>query len=293
MQASLTLVVENMPGAGGLVAAMHFAHHAKPDGLTLGMFSTGLVLHEFVTRDEDTALDVRVDRFAVVGSPSSDFSVCFFSVASGITDYEAWSRATTAPRMGVTGPGSGSYVSTMVVTHTLGLPIRPVVGYRGTAEIRQAMESGEVDGSCISGSSFETLYGPQDAYVVVVQAGFERAPDLAHVPAAWEFATNDEITRPSQGLGSDEENRPVLCPAAGHAFRACHPAADCLSEDDERPRVSKRRGDVKTPYRRVDRRRSRHQHRSFARPSRRHAGQAREDREPCASVRPDRNTHCA
>ena len=181
-----------MPGAGGLVAAKHFAHQAKPDGLTLGMFSTGLVLQEIVTRANATTLDSRVDRFAVVGSPSPDFTVCFFSATSGVANYEAWASATPAPRMGATGPGSGTYLSTMIVTHALGLPIRPVVGYRGTAEIRQAMESGEVDGSCMSRSSFRTLYGPQAPYVVVVQVGFGQDTDLPHVPSALELAPNDK-----------------------------------------------------------------------------------------------------
>ena len=186
-----TVVVENMPGAGGLVAAKHFAHRAEPDGLTLGMFSTGLVLQELVTRTKATALDSRVEQFAVVGSPSPDSTVCFFSATSRVTDYEAWASAAPAPRMGATGPGSGSYVSTMIVTHALGLPIHPVVGYRGTAEIKQAMESGEVDGSCMSGSSFQTLYGPRHAHVVVLQVGSEQATGFAQVPAALEFAPND------------------------------------------------------------------------------------------------------
>ena len=187
-----TVVVENMPGAGGLVAAMHFAQYARPNGLTLGVFSTGIVLHELVTREKESALDTRVKRYAVVGSPGADFDVCFFSTASGMVDYEAWVAATPAPRMGMTGPGAGSYLSTMIVTDALGLPVRPVVGYRGTAEIKQAMESGEIDGSCSTWSGFKTVHGRQNAHLIAVQAGLQRAPALAHVPAALEFATNDD-----------------------------------------------------------------------------------------------------
>ncbi len=46
------IIVQNMPGAGGLIAANHMYSVAKPDGLTLGMLSYGLYLDQLVGRKE-------------------------------------------------------------------------------------------------------------------------------------------------------------------------------------------------------------------------------------------------
>ena len=53
-----TVVVENMPGAGGFVAARYMAHQARPDGLTIGMFTAGLVLQQLVRDTETDSLAV-------------------------------------------------------------------------------------------------------------------------------------------------------------------------------------------------------------------------------------------
>src|SRR5512134_3032947 len=46
------MIVQNMPGAGGLIAANHVYSVAKPDGLTLGMTSYGIYLDQLVGRKE-------------------------------------------------------------------------------------------------------------------------------------------------------------------------------------------------------------------------------------------------
>ena len=56
-----TVVVENMPGAGRLVAARYMAHQARPDSLTIGMFSGGLVLQQLA---RDTETDSFLKRFS-------------------------------------------------------------------------------------------------------------------------------------------------------------------------------------------------------------------------------------
>ena len=49
------MIVQNMPGAGGLITANHVYTVAKPDGLTIGMVSYGMYLDQLVGRKEESA----------------------------------------------------------------------------------------------------------------------------------------------------------------------------------------------------------------------------------------------
>ena len=179
-----TVVIENMPGAGGFVAARYMAHRARPDGLTLGMFSDGLVLQQLDRKTEADSFAVDVGRFAAVGSPAPEFPVCVFSAASRFGRYRTWLESKTPPRMGMTGLAAGTAASTLIISEALGLPIRSVLGYASTAEIRQAVAAREIDGTCLLYSSFETLFVPSENYVIAIQGGAEVFPGLENVPLA-------------------------------------------------------------------------------------------------------------
>src|SRR5688500_19314071 len=50
--------------------------------------------------------------------------------------------------MGATPPGSTPYDNAAALKAALGLPMQVVSGYKGTAEIRLAVDAGEVSGIC-------------------------------------------------------------------------------------------------------------------------------------------------
>src|SRR5262245_63294326 len=54
----------------------------------------------------------------------------------------------TPVKLGATGPGSETFDVPRVLQTALGLPMQIVSGYKGTADIRLAAESGEVGGTC-------------------------------------------------------------------------------------------------------------------------------------------------
>jgi hypothetical protein len=58
-----TFIVQNMPGAGSLVAANHVYGVAKPDGLTLGLIAPALYFNQLVGRKE-----VQFDWSKLLGS---------------------------------------------------------------------------------------------------------------------------------------------------------------------------------------------------------------------------------
>src|SRR4051794_14759089 len=68
-----TIVVENMDGAGSLVAANYLFNAAKPDGLTFGTFNEQQVLNQLTDAD-GIQFDAR--RFSWIGSASGNTPLC-------------------------------------------------------------------------------------------------------------------------------------------------------------------------------------------------------------------------
>jgi tripartite-type tricarboxylate transporter receptor subunit TctC len=187
------IVVENMTGAGSLIAANHLYKVAKPDGLTIGHFIGGLFLGQ-VLGQKGIEFDAR--KFEFIGAPITDHVVCALTKASGITSVEKWMASKTPIKMGGIAPGTSTPDNaTRILKAALGLPIQLVTGYKGTAEVRLAAESGEVAGGCWGWDSVSVTWRKAldsgDA-VVVLQANRRTHPDLPRVPQAIKLAKTDE-----------------------------------------------------------------------------------------------------
>jgi tripartite-type tricarboxylate transporter receptor subunit TctC len=115
-----TITVENMPGAGSLIAANYLYKVASPDGLTIGNF-IGSVLMGQILGQKGIEFDAR--RFEYVGAPARYYPVCLFSKASGITSLEKWTAAKPPVKMGGIGQGTSGDNTIRILGATLGLPI--------------------------------------------------------------------------------------------------------------------------------------------------------------------------
>src|SRR5437667_8369738 len=150
-----TIIVENMTGAVSLLAANHAYKVARPDGLTIVNFHGNQVVGQLLGR-EGIEFDAR--KFRYVGVPMRDSAACALTKASGITSLEQWMAAKTPVKLGAVGPGDTSHDVGRVLQTALGLPIQLVRGYKGTAEIRLAAESGEVAGGCWQWESIKSTW---------------------------------------------------------------------------------------------------------------------------------------
>ena len=189
------IVVENMTGAGSLIAANHVYKVAKPDGLTIGHFIGGLFLGQ-VLGQAGVEFDAR--KFEFIGAPITDHVVCALTKASGITSVEKWLASKTV-KMGGIAPGTSTPDNaTRILKAALGLPIQLVTGYKGTADVRLAAESGEVSGGCWGWDSVKTTWRKAiesgDA-VVVLQANRKNHPELPQVPQAIKLAKTEDARR--------------------------------------------------------------------------------------------------
>ncbi len=208
-----SVIVQNMPGAGSLVLANHLYKVAEPDGLTIGNWNGGLIMGQ-VLGQSGIQFDAR--RFEWIGSPVSISPVCLFSKASGITSIEQWASAKKPVPIGTIGSGSNTHDVPKILSDALGLPSQLVAGYKGFANIRVAIEAGEVAGGC---PTWEATRGTWDALqggdvVVVVQAASRPAPDLPKVPVAINLAKGKENRQLIEaGIHSiNDLNRPYSLP---------------------------------------------------------------------------------
>jgi tripartite-type tricarboxylate transporter receptor subunit TctC len=201
------IVVENMTGAGSLIAANHVYKVAKPDGLTIGHFIGGLFLGQ-VLGQKGIEFDAR--KFEFIGAPITDHVVCAMTKASGITSVEKWMASKTPVKMGGIAPGTSTPDNaTRIFKAALGLPIQLVTGYKGTADVRLAAESGEIAGGCWGWDSVSVTWRKAldsgDA-IVVLQANRKTHPDLPQVPQAIKLAKSDEGRKMIEvGVHSDSD----------------------------------------------------------------------------------------
>ena len=187
-----SVVVENMTGAGSIVAANHVYRVAKPDGLTIGNFHGFQILNQ-VLGAPGIEFDAR--KLEWLGVPVQDTGACALTKASGIGSIEQWQAAKQPVKLGGVGPGDASYGMARVLKEVLGLPVQPIPGYKGTADIRLAAESGEIAGGCWQWESIKVIWRKGletgDANLVL-QLVAKSHPELLKVPLALNLAKTDE-----------------------------------------------------------------------------------------------------
>ena len=185
------VVVENMPGAASLVAANHVYKVAKPDGLTIVNFHGNQVINQVIG---NPGIEFDARKFEYIGIPTQDNVACAFYKTSGITTFDSLRNAKTPVKFGGVAPGDTTYNTAKLLIAALKLPIQLVAGYKGTAEVRLAAESGEVAGGCWQWESIKSIWrqGLDSGNVaVVLQVNAKPHPELAKVPNAIDFAPNE------------------------------------------------------------------------------------------------------
>jgi len=190
-----TIMVENMQGAGSIIAANYLYKAAKPDGLTIGHVLGGLFLQQLL---ENPAIEFDGRKFEYIGVPAQDHFLIGLSRATGITSFENWLATKKPVKLGGVSPGGATDDIPKLLEATLGLPIKVVTGYKGTGPIRLAFDAGEVDGVCNAWESFKSTWRKQlesREVVLILQATTKAHPELPHLPVAYHFAKTDEAKK--------------------------------------------------------------------------------------------------
>ena len=148
-----SIIVQNMPGAGTVLAANHVFNVAAKDGSVIGSFSRSLPSQALIGRP-NIQFDPR--RFGWIGSPESINRVCAVGKAAKAQSIDDLFKH----ELVVGGIGASqmpTYVP-MMLNKMLGTKFKVVEGYGSTNAVILAVERHEVEGICMSSS---TLLGPR------------------------------------------------------------------------------------------------------------------------------------
>ncbi len=138
-------VVENMEGAGSLLAANYMFSRAEPDGLTVGDFNSGMV-----TQQALGSKSVRFDgrKFGWIGAPVKGFPACMVMGFTGLKTLDEVIKASAKLRFAGTRAGASGVDLPKLMNALMGAHFQVISGYKGTSDTRLAMQKREADGIC-------------------------------------------------------------------------------------------------------------------------------------------------
>lgn len=203
-----TVIVQNMPGAGSILAGNYIYNIAKPDGLTISTFDRGLLLAQLL-KVEGVKFDLR--KVGWVGSMAVEAIVMVLRSDLPFKNFNDVLQSPTPLNMGCAGASDSTAQMVFLLQGFTGLKRMNMISYYGTAEIMLAIERKELDGR---GAAYSTVKLDIDRGLLrpfvrsrVVMPGIENLPvdeDLVKDPKGKTFMA----LRASQ----EQVGRPYVCP---------------------------------------------------------------------------------
>jgi len=212
-------VVQNIAGAGSLIAANHLYNVAKPDGLTIASIIPAIYFNQLAGRKE-----VRFDysKFNWIGSVDRSDNVIYIRSDSPFKTIYDVRRATQGPKCTATGTGTIGHYMPKLLNETIGTKFEIILGYPGGPEMDLAVEKNEAQcrafthAAWFSGEPYRTWQAKGFAHVLI-QTGRKRDERLPRIPTLNELM--DEFKTDEMGrrlanvvLASGELGRPYLLP---------------------------------------------------------------------------------
>lgn len=157
---SPNVIVENMEGAGHLIAWNYLYGPGPKDGTAIG-YLTGAIILNKLTGGEGIEFDP--SDFKYLGTPTdkNEF-VLVVTKQSGITSFEETLGSDGREiKLAANAPGTGNYTAALLLREVLGANVRLITGYTGQAQTNLAMEQGEVDGRVGNWEAFKEQKAPE------------------------------------------------------------------------------------------------------------------------------------
>ncbi|MGH7854689.1 MAG: Bug family tripartite tricarboxylate transporter substrate binding protein, partial [Candidatus Binatia bacterium] len=213
-------IVQNMPGAGHVVAVNHLYSNVKPDGLTIiGSVIPSLYLNQIIGRPE---IQFEWAKFSWIGSPARGASQMYMRADSPYKTIEDVRTAKEPPKCGATGvTGPDSYLPKLM-QETVGAKFNIVTGYPGGTDIDLGVERGEIQCRAFT---IEAFFGREPYHTWrkkgfvhhIFQTAKKRDPRLPQTPTVFELMDQHKTPPSGRGLatvllGADGMGRPMFAP---------------------------------------------------------------------------------
>ncbi len=199
------VVVQNMPGAGHMIAANYVYKTTKPDGLSLiGSIVPTLYFDQLVGRKEaqyDWA------KFVWIGSPVQGESQMYMRADTPYKSMEDVRNAKEPPRCGAQGTSDSAYYLPKLFEEVVGTKFNLVQGYPGGPEIDLAVERGEIHCRAFTIEAFlsrEPYHTWRKKGFVrnIIQTGKKRDSKLPETETLWELMDKYKTPEASRRLAS-------------------------------------------------------------------------------------------
>jgi tripartite-type tricarboxylate transporter receptor subunit TctC len=250
-----TVVVQNMPAAGGLGAANHTYNVAAKDGTVITLFQNTVPLEPFF---ENKQAQFDAAKFGWLGTPTSEVALYMFWHTSKIRTLK--DAQTLGYVAGAAGAASTPAFYGRVFNQIFNMKARFITGYPGQNEILHAMEGGEVEAMASPfWSSLKTsrpTWHKEGKIRFLFQYGGEDHPELKSVPRALDLLTTDaDKTLLAVASAPLALGRPFAVPPPGRSRRPAGGAAHRHAGNVQGSGVSRRLRQAAARMRRSPRRR--------------------------------------
>jgi tripartite-type tricarboxylate transporter receptor subunit TctC len=137
------IIIDNMAGAGSIIAANHTFNAAPKDGTVIGNISGPIILEQLFA---NPAVQYDMAKFRYLAVPVSESYVMIVTRKPGVSKFDEL-LGPKSKQVVVGGiPGSTVEHAPVLARDILGANLKIVLGYKGTADVRLAIDSGEVEG---------------------------------------------------------------------------------------------------------------------------------------------------
>ncbi len=190
------IIVQHMPGAGGLVSMNHVANVAAKDGLTVGAVQN-VVVYEPLMGGQRGKSNAQFDPIKVnwIGSMTKEVFIPFLFNPPPVKSVQELIDTRKEVVMGTTSPTNMSAITGRLMNSLLGTNFKIVAGYANQAPIWLALERGELQGNA---TFYSTIVNGKADWIrdnkitLLAQMSLEKHPDLPNVPLVLDFVTSTE-----------------------------------------------------------------------------------------------------
>jgi tripartite-type tricarboxylate transporter receptor subunit TctC len=188
------VIVDNMAGAGSIIAANHMFNAAPKDGTVIGNISGPIILEQLFG---NPAVQFDMGKFRYLAVPVSETYVFIVTKKPSIAKFDEI-LGPNGKQVTVGGiPGSTVEHAPVLARDLLGANLKIVLGYKGTADVRMAIDSGEVEGffnsyTSLKITSFDKIKSGE--WLVLAQFSEKPIKDLIvpNVPTIPQITKNNE-----------------------------------------------------------------------------------------------------